>query len=126
MNTTPLSVADRIEALLARVEGVRRGSDCPRPIKFDRRGEQHAQSVAARDAKSVDTAIPVTATSASVAASRPSTVIATGGVDGAKLPTDNAFEVIAETHVLRDPHTQLRNREPVTGTSSRLSARGGR
>jgi hypothetical protein len=41
------SVADRIEALLARCEGVRRGSDLP--VLFDARGEAAAQAIAAAD-----------------------------------------------------------------------------
>ena len=43
------NIATKIEQLLARVEGVRRGSECPRPIKFDRHGEAHAAQIAARD-----------------------------------------------------------------------------
>lgn len=43
-------VAARLEALLARVDGVRRGSDIDRPVTFNADGEQHAQSIAARDA----------------------------------------------------------------------------
>lgn len=55
------SVADRVQALLNRVAGVRRGSECDRPTKFDRRGQSHAREVARRDAQStpkpVDTAL---------------------------------------------------------------------
>jgi hypothetical protein len=40
------TVASRIEALLARCEGIRRGSECSRPVMFDQRGERHARSVA--------------------------------------------------------------------------------
>lgn len=43
------SVADRLEALLARVAGVRRGSDIGRPTTFDVRGQRHAAAVAAAD-----------------------------------------------------------------------------
>jgi hypothetical protein len=39
--------------------------------------------------------------------------------------SDNALGVIGERGVLRDPHTQLRNQEPVTGASSRLRQRKG-
>ena len=42
-------VDDRIQSLLARVEGVQRGSDISRPTKFDARGERHARNVARRD-----------------------------------------------------------------------------
>jgi hypothetical protein len=42
------SVSDRIQALLARVEGVRRGSDL-KPTRFNAAGEQHARGVAERD-----------------------------------------------------------------------------
>ncbi len=44
-------VNDRIEALLARVAGIRRGSEIARPHVFDRDGERHANQVAARDRK---------------------------------------------------------------------------
>ncbi|BBO35701.1 hypothetical protein PLANPX_5313 [Lacipirellula parvula] len=43
---TDTNVAHRIEQLLARVAGVRRGTECDRPVKFDRRGQAHAQQVA--------------------------------------------------------------------------------
>lgn len=43
------SVADRIEALLARCDGVRRGSAL-RPVVFNEQGERHANEVARRDA----------------------------------------------------------------------------
>lgn len=42
-------VSDRISALLARCEQLRRGTDCPRPTKFNRDGQRHAEQVAARD-----------------------------------------------------------------------------
>jgi hypothetical protein len=42
------TVADRIEALLARVEGVKLARDL-KPTTFNERGEQHARAVAARD-----------------------------------------------------------------------------
>lgn len=47
-------VNDRLAALLARVEGVKRGSDIARPVLFDAQGEQHANEVARRDAQDAD------------------------------------------------------------------------
>jgi hypothetical protein len=44
------TVSSRIQALLARCEGIRRGSDCPRPVRFDRDGERHAKQVAKQEA----------------------------------------------------------------------------
>lgn len=44
------SVAARLEALLARCDRIRRGSDCPRPVRFDRRGQRHAEQVAKQEA----------------------------------------------------------------------------
>lgn len=43
-------VADRIEALLARCDRLRRGSDL-RPVLFDERGEAHAAAVAKQEAE---------------------------------------------------------------------------
>lgn len=43
------NVANRIEALLARCDRIRKGSDLARPTRFDARGEQHAQRIAAAD-----------------------------------------------------------------------------
>lgn len=43
------SVADRIEALLARCDRIRRGSECQRPTRFNAAGERHARAVAAQD-----------------------------------------------------------------------------
>jgi len=43
------SVAARLEALLARVEGVKLASDIGRPVKFDRAGELHARRIAQTD-----------------------------------------------------------------------------
>ncbi len=43
------TVADRIESLLARVEGVRRGATIDRPTRFNREGERHARRVAQAD-----------------------------------------------------------------------------
>ena len=43
------AVASRIEALLARCDRVRRGSEIDRPTRFDEQGQQHANQVAARD-----------------------------------------------------------------------------
>lgn len=42
------TVRDRIESLLARVDGVRRGSDM-RHVHFDDKGEREAQRIAAAD-----------------------------------------------------------------------------
>jgi hypothetical protein len=44
------NVATKIDQLLARVAGIRRGSECSRPVRFDQRGERHAREVAQRDA----------------------------------------------------------------------------
>lgn len=46
MNT---SVATKIDQLLQRVAGVKRGTAIDRPTKFDRRGQQHAEAVARKD-----------------------------------------------------------------------------
>ncbi|QDT74833.1 hypothetical protein [Lacipirellula limnantheis] len=43
------SVRDRIERLLARVEGIRRGIDIGRSVVFDDAGAAHAAAVAAND-----------------------------------------------------------------------------
>lgn len=43
------TVSSRIEALLARCDRIRRGSEINRPVYFGARGEQHANRVAARD-----------------------------------------------------------------------------
>ena len=43
------TVRDRIESLLARVDGARRGSAIDRPHIFNADGERHAQRIAQRD-----------------------------------------------------------------------------
>lgn len=42
-------VSDRIEALLARVDGIRLARDINKPTRFNREGEQHARRVAEAD-----------------------------------------------------------------------------
>lgn len=50
-------VNDRIKALLNRVQGIKRGSECSRPTRFDVQGEANAQRIAAADAaKTTDAA----------------------------------------------------------------------
>ena len=96
MRTAETSVAHRIDALLARVAGIRRGSECPRPVKFNAAGERHAREVARRDAKPVDTAMPL------------------GVADRADPATPDVSSPAAASA------------EPVTGTSTRLRPRKGR
>ena len=43
------TVSRRIEALLARCDQLRRGSDCPKPVTFDRRGQAHAEAIARQE-----------------------------------------------------------------------------
>jgi hypothetical protein len=43
------TVADRIHALLARCEQLRRGTTIARPTRFNREGQQHAEAIAQRD-----------------------------------------------------------------------------
>ena len=37
---TETNIAAKIDQLLARVAGVKRGSECPRPTRFNRRGQR--------------------------------------------------------------------------------------
>jgi hypothetical protein len=43
------TVADRIQALLARCDQLRRGTTITRPTQFNREGEQHARQVAQQE-----------------------------------------------------------------------------
>lgn len=47
-----VGVNDRIAQLLDRVSNLKLAKNLTRPVRFDRDGEQHARSVAARDAAS--------------------------------------------------------------------------
>lgn len=49
MQAMNVSVSDKIDQLLQRVQGVKRASDLDRPVVFDAAGERHANQVAERD-----------------------------------------------------------------------------
>jgi hypothetical protein len=42
-------VNDKLEALLARVQGIRLARDIGRPTKFNAAGERHARAIAKKD-----------------------------------------------------------------------------